>query len=290
MAHFQTVILLTLKNRFEINDLRGPYQQDVWIMVIAIMPYVEKHVTPIPGDEEPPTHTIRLVLRTTDKVGTNVQKRLAERSHPPSKIISRHYPLAGLLPNHIQADQAETWISDRILHFLSHPSVAEQLVEEINHRHDKNLLPIQQRMKGIDAQLASLKGRSLRCYEMFEDGHIEASELRKKLDEINAETAILNKEQWEIEQSIAGSPEHSISPAGVRKTLDNFRPLLRSASPEQQKSLFRSLINSITVSQDRDISKSIIHGTAALLGLYIPPTIVRGTSKHDTTARPGRQR
>ncbi|MGW8958772.1 hypothetical protein [Paenibacillus sp. NPDC055715] len=71
MAHFQNVILPTLKNRFEINDLRGAYQQNVWIMALAIMPYVEKYVTPIPGDEEPPTLTIRLFLCTTDEAGTN---------------------------------------------------------------------------------------------------------------------------------------------------------------------------------------------------------------------------
>ncbi|WP_101807456.1 hypothetical protein [Paenibacillus pasadenensis] len=72
MAQFQTVILSTLRNRFEINDLQGAYQQNVWIMALAIIPYIERHAMPLPGDEEPPTHTMRLVLRTTDEAGTNV--------------------------------------------------------------------------------------------------------------------------------------------------------------------------------------------------------------------------
>lgn len=72
MAQFQTVILSTLRNRFEINDLQGAYQQNVWIIALAIIPYIERHVMPLPGDVEPPTHTMRLVLRTTDEAGTNV--------------------------------------------------------------------------------------------------------------------------------------------------------------------------------------------------------------------------
>lgn len=182
-------------------------------------------------------------------------------------------------PNHIQADSIETWVNDRVLHFLSHPSVAEQLVEEINHRRDKKLLPIWQRMKGIDGQLASLKSRSLRCYEMFEDGHIDSSELRIRLDEIRAEAALLEKERGQLEQSVAASPERSIPVASVRQALGNFRPMLQRASPEQQKKLFRSLIDRIAVPPNRDISKAIIRGTATLLGLEIPTIVERGNTQ-----------
>lgn len=73
MTQSQTVILATLRSQFEINGLLGVHQQNIWIMALAAIPFDEKQVTPILGNEEPSTHThtIRLVLRTTDESGTN---------------------------------------------------------------------------------------------------------------------------------------------------------------------------------------------------------------------------
>ncbi|WP_339279085.1 hypothetical protein NYE40_23845 [Paenibacillus sp. FSL W8-1187] len=71
-------------------------------------------------------------------------------------------------------------------------------------------------------------------------------------------------------------PERTVPAAGIRQALDNFRPLLRSASPEQQKKLFRSLIDRIIIPQDRDITKAVIQGTTALLNLEIPPMQIKG--------------
>lgn len=177
--------------------------------------------------------------------------------------------------NHIRADEAEDWVESRVRHFITHPSVAQRLVEEINLRRDKQLLPTRQRLKQIDAQLASLKRRSIRCYELFEDDHIDASELRKRLDEIRAESGSLGEEREKLERSVAGQPERSIPAANIRQALDNFRPLLQSASPEQQRELYRSLIDYIAVPHDRDITVATIQGTAALLSLEIPPIPIR---------------
>ncbi|MGE6229857.1 recombinase family protein [Paenibacillus pasadenensis] len=182
---------------------------------------------------------------------------------------------AACLPNHIPADAAEAWVSEQVQHFLAYPSVAERLVEEINSRNEKKLQPVQQRVRGIDTQLVSLQGRSKRCYEMFEDGHIDAPELRKRLDGVRAESALLEEERAQLEQELAKHPERSIPAAEIRQALDNFRPLLRRASPEQQKRLFRSLIKKVTLPQNRDITKAVIHGSEALRNLEIPPSLIK---------------
>ncbi|MEC0371139.1 recombinase family protein [Paenibacillus chibensis] len=243
-----------------------------------------------------------------------VQRQIVERSHQPTKRVTRSFPLAGLLkcptcgssmtlchvprkrksgkhtesfyyiccrynsggsavclPNHIRAEEAEAWVESQVRHFISHPSVIERLVAEINCRRDKKLMPIRQRLLQIDTLLASLKGRSLRCYELFEDSHINASELRKRLDEIRSESALLEEEREQLNRSGAGQPVHSIPAPSIRQSLNNFRSLLRNASPEKQKELYRSLIDKIVVPHDRDITKSSIQGTAALLNLEIPP-------------------
>lgn len=137
------------------------------------------------------------------------------------------------------------------------------------------MLPIRQALKQIDAQLASQKKRSLRCYELFEDGHIDAPELRKRLDEIRAESGLLEEEREKLERSVAGQPERPIPEASIRQALDSFRPMMRNASPEQQKKLYRSLIDYIAVPRDRDISAATIQGTSALLCLEIPPIPTR---------------
>ncbi|MCT1398094.1 recombinase family protein [Paenibacillus sp. p3-SID867] len=178
-------------------------------------------------------------------------------------------------PNHIRANEAETWVEFQVQHFVAHPSVAERLVTEINHRRDKKLLPTRRRMRQIDSQLTSLKSRSLRCYELFEDGYIDAQELRKRLDEIRTESALLKEEREQLERSVAEQTERSIPAANIRQALDNFRPLLRSASAEQRKKLYRSLIDKIVVPHNRDITRATIQGTAALLNLEIPLIPIR---------------
>ncbi len=60
-----------LKNEFEVKGLAGPYQQNIWVMAAAVIPFAAEHIEIPSSNEEIPTHTIRMVLRTTDEDGTN---------------------------------------------------------------------------------------------------------------------------------------------------------------------------------------------------------------------------
>ncbi|GIP29134.1 hypothetical protein J23TS9_42640 [Paenibacillus sp. J23TS9] len=64
-------ILQLLKNQFDTNDLTSTYKQNIWIMAAAAVPFADNHVECTPASGVAPTHTIRLVLRTTDEEGTN---------------------------------------------------------------------------------------------------------------------------------------------------------------------------------------------------------------------------
>lgn len=67
-----TNLLELLRNQFHFNDLDGATAQNVWIMAASIAPYSELHLpTTVEADSVTPTHTVRIVLRTTDKDGTN---------------------------------------------------------------------------------------------------------------------------------------------------------------------------------------------------------------------------
>ncbi|WP_339279083.1 hypothetical protein NYE40_23835 [Paenibacillus sp. FSL W8-1187] len=61
-----------LHETFSISELQGPLQQNVWVMAVAAVPFSEKHLDSPPTRKYMPTHTVRLVLRTTDEAGTNV--------------------------------------------------------------------------------------------------------------------------------------------------------------------------------------------------------------------------
>lgn len=177
------------------------------------------------------------------------------------------------LANAIRADAAEGWISDQVQLLLTRPSIVERLVSEVKQKRDKILEPFHQKLNQIDAQIASLKKRSLRCYELFEDGHLDNHSLKSRLEEIRSQSDTLDAEKAAHAATATEYPERSLSITSIRNAMDNFRSLLKSASPEQQKGLFNSLIDKIVIPPDRDVTKAVIHGKASLMELQIPPII-----------------
>lgn len=173
-------------------------------------------------------------------------------------------------PNHINAEVIEQWVSEQIRLFLTTPSIAKGLVTEINRKRDKQLEPYLYQLKQIDSQAHSLKNRSLRCFELFEDGHLDNLLLKERLEEIRIQTEILEIDRSKLKLIVAEYPVRTHPTASVLKALGNFHVLLQSASDDQRKTLFQSLINKISIPSDRDVTKSVIHGKAALFNLSIP--------------------
>lgn len=71
MYQQQQLILSYVKHEFEQQRLHQPYQQNVWIMAATIIPFAKSHAEAAVARDKMPTHTARLVLRTTDEIGTN---------------------------------------------------------------------------------------------------------------------------------------------------------------------------------------------------------------------------
>lgn len=172
--------------------------------------------------------------------------------------------------NHVRAPEVEAWVNEQIIHFLSNPSIAAKLITEINQRRENTLEPHLKKIRQIDAQLTSLKNRNLRCFELFEDGHINNDTLKERLSEIKKESDLLVQERVTVERLISQTPEHSYPKTSIQQALGDMRTILHTAQPEQQKALYRSLIRSIAISPDRDIQKTVIYGNTALLNLQIP--------------------
>ncbi|KAF6563433.1 recombinase family protein [Paenibacillus sp. EKM202P] len=173
-------------------------------------------------------------------------------------------------PYHIRADQAENRVRKHVQRFFANPVIAEQLVMKLNDRRDKKLQPFRQQLKENETQIASLKKRNLRCYELFEDGHINSKELKIKLGRLQSEMASLEQERQKLEQKIAEEPAQPIPLEHIRRVLADFKPVLQHAAPTQQKALFRSMLAKVTLPADRDITRMTIQGSTALLNLEIP--------------------
>lgn len=208
-----------------------------------------------------------------------------QRLRKNGNIYISHYYVCGRFsssgssicrPNHIKAKEAEHWISEQIGLFLSNSSIAEKIITEINQRRQKELEPLERRIKHIDIQAASLKNRNLRCFELFEDGHIDNRTLKERLGEIKYESDHLLHEKEELERVIAKTPAQLYPTASIQKALGDIRTILNIAPPDQQKALYRSLIKSISISPDRDMQKTVIYGNTALLNLQIPPILNKG--------------
>jgi site-specific DNA recombinase len=207
------------------------------------------------------------------------------RVRKSGKVCVTHYYICGrssshgssiCRPNHVNAQEAEHCISEQIELFLSSPSVAKKLITEVNQRREKKLEPYLNRLKQIETQTSLLKTRSLRCFELFEDGHIDNDTLKDRLKEIKHLMDNHIHEKAELEQLISKHPEQVYTTASIQKAIGNIRMVLRSSLPEQQKALYRSLIKSITVPPDRDMKKAVICGSASLLHLEIPSIQYRG--------------
>ncbi|MFF2017793.1 recombinase family protein [Paenibacillus sp. NPDC058177] len=187
-------------------------------------------------------------------------------------------------PHHIRADQVEDWVRKHVQQFIANPAIAEQLVMKINDRRDKSLLPFRQQLKENETKTASLKKRNLRCYELFEDGHIDSKELKSKLQKLQSEMDALEQECEEIEQKITAESEQPIPLHHIRRVLADFKSVLQQAAPTQQKALFHSMLAKVTLPADRDISRMVIQGSSALLHLEIPVINKEGEQLNEVQA------
>jgi len=177
---------------------------------------------------------------------------------------------AACQPHHVPAEQAEDWVNKHVHQFLSQPTIAEQLAVKLNQRRDKKLEPFRKRLKEIETQKALLKKRTLRCYELFEDGHIDSRELKLKLGKLQNQTAMFEQEKKELEKRIADDPDQPIPLGSIGRVLTDFQPVFQRATSQQQKALLRSMISKITLPADRNIKQAVIQGSVALLNLEIP--------------------
>lgn len=246
---------------------------DLWDKVQALLAQRSHRPDKTTGRFSPLSGLLKCPDCGTSMVPSHVRRFRKDRSVRLSHYyICNRYNTHGrsmCKPNHVQAEVVESWVGDQLRLLLTQPSIADRLVDEINHKREETLKPFRHRLKLIDTQLKSLKKQRIRCYELFEDGHIDNQRLKERLEEIGLQSETLQDEKSKLKQQSADFQDRSLSAANIRRTLNNFLPVLQKAKPEQQKALFQSLVDKIILPSDRNVTRSVIHGKAALENLKI---------------------
>ena len=137
----------------------------------------------------------------TSMIPTHVRRYRKDRSIRLSYYyICNRYNTHGrsmCKPNHVPAEVVEKWVIEQLQLLLTQPLIADQLVNEINRKSEETLKPLRHRLKRIDTQLNSLKNQRLRCYELFEDEHIDSQRLKERL-EIRYQSETLQDEKSKL--------------------------------------------------------------------------------------------
>ncbi|MNI56673.1 hypothetical protein D3C73_1116910 [compost metagenome] len=167
-------------------------------------------------------------------------------------------------------------MDNRLALFLSNPILIEKLMAKVQEKYENDVAPFQERLKRITGDESLLQKRKLRCYQLFEEDHIDGLELKRRLEGVTREAEKLKSEQIELERTISGFSKQTYPPEQVRQAVENIQAIIRNAAPPQKMALYRSLIQSITVPADRDLRQAVIHGSAGLFHLSIAPLANEG--------------
>ncbi len=177
------------------------------------------------------------------------------------------------LPNAIRAIEMEQWVLSQLQALFACKSTASQIQQTILVRYKKTIAPLDEHLKRLEKEAVALASRNTRCFELFEDGHLDEHALKERLAGNRAEQIKIEKQQSEIKHKLAGMPQEVPTLQSIETMLARFNILFKNSDLRQRKALLHSLIDRIVIPNDRDITGSTIYGKTAQLGL---PTYSEG--------------
>jgi site-specific DNA recombinase len=172
--------------------------------------------------------------------------------------------------NAIRADDIEKWFYEQIQGLVSRPQLLKQIVQSVNDKRNVDQKPLEKDQRDLEKELASIDKRQDRCFEMFEQGHIDQDVLMQRLNELRDQQSELRHSLTETTSKLADSNRSLVNFKPIQTAMKQIQKVLLTASIEDQKSLYRSLIDKITVPTDRDITKAAVQFNSQLHQLQIP--------------------
>jgi len=130
-------------------------------------------------------------------------------------------------------------------------------------------MPLEHERKRLEKELAAFEKRQQRCFELFEDGHIDHMDFVGRLTEMKEQQTVQQSSLIEVAQKLWNPQVNLLHTDSIRNALKQFQKMFQLATSGKQKQLLRSLFNKIILPQDRDISKAVIHGSNQLQQLQL---------------------
>jgi site-specific DNA recombinase len=171
--------------------------------------------------------------------------------------------------NAIPASPVENETLSRFQSMITNKRLLNEIVSRINHRSRQAEAPLREQLAQTAMNLKQLEKQQRRCYELFEEEHIELTELVEKLESLKQATAKLNENQRQLETKLAELENNAVSLKEVRRALKSLFKSFHSIEAGKHNALLREFIQSVHVPPNRDVTEMHIQGTAALKHLNI---------------------
>ena len=135
----------------------------------------------------------------TSMIPTHVRRYRKDRSIRLSYyyICNRYNTHDHVQANHVPAEVVEKWVIEQLQLLLTQPNCGPARKRNQSKKRG-DAKAVAHRLKRIDTQLNSLKNQRLRCYELFEDEHIDSQRLKERLEEIRYQSETLQDEKSKL--------------------------------------------------------------------------------------------
>lgn len=171
--------------------------------------------------------------------------------------------------NAVRADDIEEWFFRHVRELVTNPQLLNRVIAAVNAKRNTHRKPLEDEHKRLEKESALLESRQQRCFELFEDGHIDRESLVQRLNELREQKASLQAAHKEVKQKLIDFRLEPVDAERIRSTLKQFRELIQTAPIERQRRLLRDLFDKITLPPDRNISKAVIHCSPILQHLQL---------------------
>jgi site-specific DNA recombinase len=167
-------------------------------------------------------------------------------------------------PNSIPAEEIEQWVFNRIGELVSQPSLLERIVSSINRKRNNGQQPIILELEQIQKELKDIDRRMKRCFQLYEDGHMDKEELINRMNVLKSQKESFLRDKQHAEKQLSNVESKSLSVKEIKKSLQSLDEIIKRASLDEQRKIIQKFIDKITLPSDRNINKAVIHGQPSL--------------------------
>lgn len=156
--------------------------------------------------------------------------------------------------NGVRTEYAEDYVLNKIALFTDNDVLIKDVVGKINKSNRTISEPLQREFRILKNSLEAIQSRKDKTIGLYEDGILNKTDLKDRLEKLDEEKRLLDDRIVPIEQKLGQGYKQEISFKMVKQVMNHFGDCYKnSITAEQRKQLLHLLINKITIANDRKI-------------------------------------